>query len=110
MWEHIDSIKWLIDGERGTGRSTAMALVFIEKAVESNCRVSIYDHVYDHGRTNVEHMCNTIKVLSRKLDILKELKIIQNKRCIQYNETKRVIALRKAGVLYVAKQILGEVK
>ncbi len=106
MWEHIDSIKWLIDGERGTGRSTAMALVFIEKAIESNCRVSIYDH----DRTDIKHMYNTIKVLSRKLDILKELKIIQNNRCIQYNETKRVIALRKVGVLYVAKQILGEVK
>jgi len=109
MWKHLESIEWLISGARRSGRSTALALCFINLSINKQKPIEVFDH-YDASPMSVDNILSVIKEIVRRLDIEAELHLTVKfcKVTIEFANTKRIKALREAGVLNVARTIMEE--
>ena len=69
--KHFDSVKWLLETDvyfRGTGRSTIMALAFLDIADCNEGTVKVFDHFLDMkaSKRMVEIISHELQVLSAR--------------------------------------------
>ncbi len=69
--KHYNSIRWLLFGARGSGRTWLLAKVYVEYALEHECEVV---HFHDHWPffESVSHLRGAIQARLNNISVYKE--------------------------------------
>lgn len=73
--KHIDSIRWLIDGPHGTGRTVLLAVVFIEKAIQNSGMAIPYFNHNGFNPYEIREMAETINIIATDMCIKIDINI-----------------------------------
>jgi len=85
--KHLDSIRWLINGPRASGKTTVLAIALLEKAeIESDMKVSIFDH--DGTILGKKYMIRAIAEIAHQVGLGDRLEIIQKDFAIRIRSKK----------------------
>mgnify|MGYP001613742067 CR=1 FL=1 len=79
--KHYESIKWLLDNNnRAEGRTTLMAFVFVQLAIENpNKHIEITDHVnFNYKLTRRDEILNKIRSIIHDQEPCKKFEITLN--------------------------------
>ena len=86
--ERYEAVKWLLDeGPVGSGRTTLMALVFIEIAFDNQNQ---YIKVFDHYRKGNKNLLAMIEKVFSQLDGVEEYELLYNHHEFEIKMRKKV--------------------